>query len=117
MNVAVQIQGHTPSAAIDLPPATPLLRDILRAVSEYFLVTQIDIISHRRTANLIYPRHIFYYLARHLTMKSLPQIGAFASGRDHTTVLHGVRKIARLLESEAQVQVDIGALRARLKIS
>lgn len=52
-----------------------------------------DLKSEQRSLNLVRPRHVFFWLARRFTSRSLPFIGTVCGGRDHTTVLHGVRKI------------------------
>ena len=70
--------------------------DIQRAVCRHYKVNRIDLLSHRRTKDLTIPRHIAMYLAKKMTMRSLPEIGRLFGGRDHTTVLHSVRKIEAL---------------------
>lgn len=92
----------------------PALRDILRAVAAHYGVNVIHIKSHRRTANLVLPRHVAYYLCKTLTGRSLPEIGRHVGDKDHTTVLHGVRKIAAQLQTDAQLAADIRAIQALL---
>jgi hypothetical protein len=77
------------------------LNDIKRAVAREFRIPKIDLESARRTANIVVPRHVAMGLARRLTRKSLPEIGRQFGGRDHTTVLHGARKSAGLIERVA----------------
>ncbi len=69
------------------------VEDILRIVAKHYSVTRSDLLSSRRTANVVRPRQIAMYLAKTLTLRSLPEIGRRFGGRDHTTVLHAVRKI------------------------
>ena len=72
----------------------PTIRDIQRAVCSRFPgVTVNDILSARRTAGAMTPRHIAMYLARTLTLKSYPTIGAAFNNREHTGVMYGVEKI------------------------
>jgi chromosomal replication initiator protein len=76
------------------------VEDILRIVAKHYGVTRADLLSSRRTANVVRPRQIAMYLAKTLTLRSLPEIGRRFGGRDHTTVLHAVRKI------DANVAID-----------
>lgn len=75
--------------------------DIKRAVASHFAISVREIISARRTANIIMPRQIGIYLAKELTLLSLPDIGRHFGNRDHTTILHSIRKIAALLNDSA----------------
>lgn len=72
-------------------------RDVLRQVSAEFDVSVVDIISHRRTHSITLVRQWAMYRCRTETTLSLPQIGDLFGGRDHTTVLHAVRKIEAML--------------------
>lgn len=88
----------------DSEPAVPeipkiLFEQILIAVSKFYVVPRIQIISQRRKANIVRPRHVAMYLAREMTELSLPQIGQRLGGRDHTTCLAGAQKITQMLES------------------
>ncbi|MFY0735641.1 helix-turn-helix domain-containing protein [Aurantimonas sp. NFXS3] len=76
-----------------LPPAPyrPALRRILERVAKAYEVKPKEILGPSRDRKIALPRHAFFYWARRLTSKSLPQIGRFCGDRDHTTVLHGVR--------------------------
>lgn len=85
-------------------PTTPAIsvERIQQAVAEHFGVDRSDILSSRRTKDVVLPRHVAMYLARKLTLKSLPEIGRRFGGRDHTTQIAAQRKIARLmLQDEA----------------
>ncbi len=79
--------------------ASPSVREIVKRVSAASGATIMDILSHRRTADIVLPRQFAMYLARIKTLKSLPEIGRFIGGRDHTTVMHACRKIERLIAS------------------
>lgn len=85
--------------------------DILRVVAKHYNVTRADILSQRRTANVVKPRQIAMYLAKMLTLRSLPEIGRRFGGRDHTTVLHAVRKIEGLVGSDRAVADEIETLK------
>jgi chromosomal replication initiator protein len=74
--------------------------DIQKLVASHFNVSRAEILSARRTANVVRPRQIAMYLAKTLTLRSLPEIGRRFGGRDHTTVLHAVRKIEELVSKD-----------------
>lgn len=69
------------------------VEDIQRAVCEAFNMSRIDLLAHRRTKDVVYPRQLAMWLSKKLTTRSFPEIGRRFGGRDHTTVLHAVRKI------------------------
>lgn len=72
--------------------------DIARVVCANFGISKMEFMSVRRSVNIVDARQVFYWLARTYTPFSLPQIGAFCGGRDHTTVHHGVRKIEEQID-------------------
>lgn len=72
------------------------IEDIQRAVAEKFNVSRLDLLSSRRDHGIILPRHVAMFLAKTLTTRSLPEVGRRFGGRDHTTVLHAVRKIEQI---------------------
>ncbi len=81
-------------------PKRVKIDDIQKLVASHFNVSRADILSSRRTANVVRPRQIAMYLAKTLTLRSLPEIGRRFGGRDHTTVLHAVRKIEELVSKD-----------------
>lgn len=83
---------------------------IQMATARYYNVSRADILSHRRTNNVVKPRQIAMYLCKILTMKSLPEIGRMFGDRDHTTVLHAVRKIEDLRVHRDDYAVEIAAI-------
>lgn len=93
---------------------TPSIRTIVAETADYFGLRRNDVLSFRRTREIIRPRQIAMYLARQLTRSSLPQIGRYIGGRDHTTVLHGVNKIAELAAVDPAIAGAIADLTARL---
>ena len=97
-------------------PVFPIIKveNILRAVCNHFMLERADLVSARRTGHLLLPRHIAFYLAKTLTLRSLPEIGRRMGDRDHTTVLHGARKIARLLLSDGDLQETIRTITTAL---
>jgi len=100
---------------VDEPkPINPKVSDIKQAACKYFDVTLVDLDSARRTLELVYPRQVVMYLAKTLTGKSLPEIGRRLGGRDHTTVLHGIRKIELLVRSDWTKALDVALVEAML---
>ncbi len=98
-------------------PADPRrirVEDILKVVSKHYGVTRADLLSSRRTANVVRPRQIAMYLAKVLTLRSLPEIGRRFGGRDHTTVLHAVRKIEGLVQGDKALSEEIEVLKRML---
>ena len=86
--------------------------EIQRAVSTMFEVKQIDLVSARRAAAIARPRQIAMYLAKRLTTRSLPEIGRKFGGRDHSTVIHAVRRIEELRGKDQEID---GAVRKLLR--
>ena len=93
----------------------PSIRQVIAAVSRVTGISDIDIRSSRRTANVVLPRQVAMYLARLLTTKSLPEIGRRMGGRDHTTCLHAYRKIDRL-QHDPEVSRLIRAVRVEIEV-
>ncbi|WP_018390889.1 chromosomal replication initiator protein DnaA [Ancylobacter sp. FA202] len=83
---------------------------VIRVVARHYKVEVADILSQRRTANVVKPRQIAMYLAKTLTPRSLPEVGRRFAGRDHTTVLHAVRKIDKLIATDAALAAEVQAL-------
>jgi chromosomal replication initiator protein len=91
------------------------IEQIQSAVSEMFHLSITDLRGDRRQQSIAYPRHIAMYLCRELTDASLPKIGAKFGGRDHSTVLHGVNKIARVLKEDREAFNVVQELTTRIK--
>jgi chromosomal replication initiator protein len=96
-------------------PKRVKIEDIQRAVARQYNVSRSDLLSSRRTANVVRPRQIAMYLAKTLTLRSLPEIGRRFGGRDHTTVLHAVRKIETLVGNDAALAEEIELLKRMLQ--
>ena len=95
-------------------PKRVKIEDIQRTVARHYNVSRSDMLSSRRTANVVRPRQIAMYLAKTLTLRSLPEIGRRFGGRDHTTVLHAVRKIESLSDTDKVLADDIETLKRML---
>jgi hypothetical protein len=91
-------------------PQHPSIRDIQKAVSKHYEVSLADILSSRRTAKIVKPRQVAMYICKELTPHSLPQLGRRFGGRDHTTVLHAVRKIPAVARVDAELAHDLAIL-------
>jgi len=88
---------------------------IQKKVSEYFNISQEDMKAKKRTQTLAYPRQIAMYLSRDLTSLSLPEIGSYFGGRDHTTVIHACNKIEKELKEKEDVKKIIEQLLVNIK--
>ncbi|MDB5617063.1 MAG: dnaA [Tardiphaga sp.] len=95
-------------------PRRPRIDEIQQAVAKHFGVTMDDLLCSRRTADIVLPRQIAAYLAKTLTLKSLPEIGRRFSGRDHTTILHAVRKIERKIQSDVELRGEVEIIKQEL---
>jgi chromosomal replication initiator protein len=91
------------------------IEEIQRIVARHYNVSRSDLLSSRRTANVVRPRQIAMYLAKTLTLRSLPEIGRRFGGRDHTTVLHAVRKIESLIGIDNALAAEIETLKSQLQ--
>ncbi len=113
---------------ITLESTQDVLRDLLRAndrrvtideiqkkVAEYYSIRISDMHSPRRARTVARPRQVAMYLSKQLTQRSLPEIGRKFGGRDHTTVLHAVKKVEELMAQEKSMNEDIELLRRTLE--
>jgi chromosomal replication initiator protein len=121
---------HTPTGcALTVEAAETAIRDLIRThelkrvkiediqklVASHYSVSRADILSSRRTAAVVKPRQVAMFLAKMLTLRSLPEIGRRFGGRDHTTVLHAVRKIEGLLQSDTILREELELLKRMLQ--
>ena len=113
---------------VDLEIAEDLLQDLLRAsdrrttidqiqkkVAEHFNVKISDMHSDRRSRPVARPRQIAMFLAKNLTTRSLPEIGRKFGGRDHTTVIHAIKKVQELVKNDSSLSEDIEILTRSLQ--
>ena len=114
--------------SISLDTTQEVLRDLLRSndqrltieeiqkrVAEYFNIKMSDMVSNRRMQNIARPRQVAMYMAKILTSKSLPEIGRKFGGRDHTTILHAVRKVQELCTDDFDFANDVEILKRSLQ--
>jgi chromosomal replication initiator protein len=89
--------------------------EIQRKVAEHYNIRLSDIIGPKRVRNFARPRQVAMYLCKQLTSRSLPEIGRRFGGRDHTTVMHGVKRIEELRLQDGQIDEDVEMLRRALE--
>jgi chromosomal replication initiator protein len=87
------------------------IEDIQRIVAKHYNVSRQELVSNRRTRVIVKPRQIAMYLAKMLTPRSFPEIGRRFGGRDHTTVLHAVRKIEELISGDTKLGHEVELLK------
>ena len=91
------------------------VENIQKTVADYYKIKVADMYSKKRPASIARPRQIAMYLAKELTQKSLPEIGELFGGRDHTTVLHAVRKIGGERQQLTELNQQLHVLEQTLK--
>ena len=91
------------------------VENIQKAVADFYSIKVADMYSKKRPANIARPRQIAMFMAKELTQKSLPEIGELFGGRDHTTVLHAVRKITEERSHDSQLNHEIHVIEQTLK--
>lgn len=96
-------------------PKRVKIEDIQKLVAGRYNVSRADLLSERRTAAVVKPRQIAMYLSKVLTLRSLPEIGRRFGGRDHTTVLHAVRKIEKAVGEDPALNEEVELLKRMLQ--
>lgn len=91
------------------------IEEIQRKVADHYNIRLSDLIGPKRTRTIARPRQVAMYLAKTLTTRSLPEIGRRFGGRDHTTIMHGIRKIEELKTGDSQLVEDLDLLRRLLE--
>jgi chromosomal replication initiator protein len=91
------------------------IEDILKIVSRHYKVPRNELLSARRSRDVVRPRQIAMFLAKALTSRSLPEIGRRFGGRDHTTVLHSVRKVEQMIKDDIELAQEIELLKRMLE--
>jgi len=86
------------------------IEDIQRRVADYYQIKFADLLSARRAREVARPRQVAMYLAKRLTPRSLPEIGRRFGGRDHTTVMHAVKRIDALRAADRELDADVAQL-------
>ncbi len=104
--IDVEFAKHALRDLLALQDRLVSIENIQKTVADYFKIRVADLLSKRRSRSIARPRQVAMALAKELTNHSLPEIGDAFGGRDHTTVLHGCRRIASLRESEKRIDDD-----------
>ncbi|MGQ0564916.1 MAG: chromosomal replication initiator protein DnaA [Gemmobacter sp.] len=91
------------------------VEEIQRKVADHYAVRLSDLIGPKRLRTIARPRQVAMYLSKQLTLRSLPDIGRRFGGRDHTTIMHGVKKIEELMATDSQLADDLQLLRRLLQ--
>ena len=91
------------------------IEDILKIVARHYKVPRNELLSARRSRDVVRPRQIAMFLAKVLTSRSLPEIGRRFGGRDHTTVLHSVRKVEQMIKDDIDLAQEIELLKRMLE--
>lgn len=100
-------------AEIILPTVpVPTIADVRAAVEAHFDLFPQDLSSSRRSASVALPRQLVMFLAREMTLRSLPEIGRHLGGRDHSTIIHGCKRVAERLKHDAALRAIVEMLRA-----
>ena len=120
--------GSLVNRDIDIETAEECLRDLLRAndrktsvdeiqrkVADHYNIRLSDLMGQKRHRIYARPRQVAMYLAKELTERSLPDIGQRFGGRDHTTIMHGIKRIDALRETDSQIAEDLELLRRALR--
>lgn len=129
--IRVAAQAKFTSSEITLPLAKDALKDILptnldtritidmiqNEACRFFSMSMSDLKGSKRNQSIVFPRQIAMYLSRELTDSSLPRIGEKFGGRDHTTVIHAINKISKLIKEEREVFTMVQQITSRLKNS
>lgn len=89
------------------------IKNIQQVVSDHYRVSVMDIVSQRRTIDVVLPRHVALYLVKSLTTFSYPVIGRYFGGRDHSTIISAVKKIEARIETEDRLRSEINRLMGR----
>jgi len=88
---------------------------IQQVVASHFKLTTADLNGRKRTQSIVFPRQIAMYLCRKIMDKSLPEVGNFFGGRDHSTVIHSCEKIAYELEIDEKLRLLVDELEIRIR--
>jgi len=110
-----EVKGLLGAALRGGPDRRITVDEIQKTVADHFSLKQADLLSERRTRAVARPRQIAMWLCKQHTTRSYPDIGRRFGGRDHTTVLHGVRKVEELMAADDQIARDVEALTRKLR--
>lgn len=93
----------------------PTIKDIQMVTAEFYGIPESDMRSQRRDMPVARIRQVAMYLAKAMTEKSMPEIGRRFGGKDHTTILHAVRRIKALMETDRELADEVAEIKYRLE--
>ena len=114
-DVSIQLAREALRDLLSIQNRQISVENIQKTVADYYKIKVADMYSKKRPASIARPRQIAMYLAKEMTQKSLPEIGELFGGRDHTTVLHAVRKIAGERQQLTELNQQLHVLEQTLK--
>jgi chromosomal replication initiator protein len=114
-DVSIQLARDALKDLLSIQNRQISVENIQKTVADFYKIKVADMYSKKRPANIARPRQIAMFLAKELTQKSLPEIGELFGGRDHTTVLHAVRKIAAERQTLSELNQQLHVLEQTLK--
>ncbi len=114
-SVSIEVVKDALRDLLSLQKTSISVENIQKSVADFYNIKVADMYSKRRPANIAMPRQVAMYLAKELTQKSFPEIGDLFGGRDHTTVLHAVRKITDLRSRNAELNHQLHILEQQLR--
>lgn len=91
-----------------------LVADIQRKVARSYRIPSCEMVSPRRARDVVYPRQVAMYLSKRLTRHSLSRLGDFFGGRDHATVIYGVRSVERRMQDDPLLRRRVRRLERRV---
>jgi chromosomal replication initiator protein len=91
------------------------MSEIISTVCDHYKLSQVDLLSDRRSREVARPRQVAMWLARKLTYRSLPEVARHLRRGDHTTVMHGIKTINHLMRTDEAMVSDIHEIRRRLQ--
>ena len=103
-----------PDDPIELYTNKVRLIDIQNLVAKHYGITRHDILSQRRQNKITMPRQVAYWLSKTTTLMSYSQIGRRFGPRDHTTIMHGVQKIERMMQSDENLRAEVEGLKNQI---
>ena len=114
-DITIELAREALKDLLSVQRAQVSVESIQKTVADFYKIKVADMYSQRRPSNIARPRQIAMYFAKELTQKSLPEIGELFGGRDHTTVLHAVRKINELRGKHPELNHELHVLQQTLK--
>jgi chromosomal replication initiator protein len=116
IDLAMAKTAISSSSGLKNAPKHLSIQDILDAISDFYDVKLVDLLSKRRNKSITVPRQVGMWLARHHTRFSLEEIGGYFGGRDHTTVMHAIKSVNSKKILNDQLDQDLTKLQGRLTL-